>query len=115
MPSPRRFLILIALGAVAAGFAPSSIQFLFMAVVVVGLTITCLKEASMNEDKYLSQPQAANYLGMSVATIQRRIADGTLPAYRSGHMVRVKLSDLEAMMTQIQPEPAAASQLGGAA
>ncbi|MCT2990956.1 hypothetical protein [Propionibacterium freudenreichii] len=47
MPSPRRFLILIALGAVAVGFAPSSIQFLFIAGLVVGLTLFCLKEAPM--------------------------------------------------------------------
>lgn len=46
MPSPRRFLIPILLGAVAVGFAPSSIQFLFVAAVVVGLTITCLKESN---------------------------------------------------------------------
>ncbi|AOT24387.1 hypothetical protein FDH08_gp36 [Propionibacterium phage B22] len=46
MPSPRRFLILIALGAAAVGFAPSSIQFLFMAALVLGLTITCLKESN---------------------------------------------------------------------
>ncbi|MDK9646984.1 helix-turn-helix domain-containing protein [Propionibacterium freudenreichii] len=49
----------------------------------------------------MSQPQAARHLGVSVATIQRRIADGTLPAYRSGRMVRVKLSDLERMMKRI--------------
>ncbi|AOT24327.1 hypothetical protein B3_34 [Propionibacterium phage B3] len=45
MPSPRRFLIPILLGAVAVGFAPSSIQFLFVAALILGLTITCLKEA----------------------------------------------------------------------
>lgn len=46
MPSPRRFLILILLGAVAVGFAPFSIQFLFVAALILGLTITCLKEAT---------------------------------------------------------------------
>ncbi|WP_285126050.1 helix-turn-helix transcriptional regulator [Propionibacterium freudenreichii] len=57
----------------------------------------------MNEnDKYLSQPQAARYVGMSVTTIQRRIADGTLPAYRAGNRaVRVKQSDLDRMMKRI--------------
>lgn len=59
------------------------------------------KKLPVNEDHYLSQPQAARHLGVSVATIQRRIADGTLPAYRSGRMVRVKLSDLERMMKRI--------------
>lgn len=42
----RRFLALIVLGAVVVGFAPFSIQFLFMAVVVVGLTVACLKESN---------------------------------------------------------------------
>ena len=46
MPSPRRFLALTVLGAVAVGFAPSSIQFLFMAALVLGLTIACLKESN---------------------------------------------------------------------
>ncbi|CEG99573.1 hypothetical protein [Propionibacterium freudenreichii] len=42
----RRLIALVLLGAVAVGFAPSSIQFLFMAALVLGLTITCLKEAT---------------------------------------------------------------------
>ncbi|AOT24273.1 hypothetical protein FDH07_gp35 [Propionibacterium phage Anatole] len=46
MPSPRRFIILTVLGAVAAGFAPASIQFLFTAALVLGLTIACLKESN---------------------------------------------------------------------
>ena len=40
----RRLIALIVLGAAVVGFAPFSIQFLFMAGLVVGLTITCLKE-----------------------------------------------------------------------
>lgn len=42
----RRLIALIALDAVAVGFAPSSIQFLFMAALVLGLTIACLKEST---------------------------------------------------------------------
>ena len=44
MPDARRTSLFVLLGAVATGFAPSSIQFLFIAAVVVGLTIACLKE-----------------------------------------------------------------------
>jgi excisionase family DNA binding protein len=47
--------------------------------------------------QYLSLPEAAEYLGQSVKTLRRRIAAGTLPAYRFGpRSIRVRLSDLEA-------------------
>ncbi|CEG89013.1 Protein of unknown function [Propionibacterium freudenreichii] len=46
MPDARRTSLIVLLGAVAAGFAPSSIQFLFMAALVLGLTIACLKESN---------------------------------------------------------------------
>ena len=42
----RRLIALIVLGAVVVGFAPFSIQFLFMAGLVLGLTIACLKESN---------------------------------------------------------------------
>ena len=42
----RRTSLIALLGAVAVGFAPSSIQFLFIAVLVLGLTIACLKEST---------------------------------------------------------------------
>ena len=38
---------------------------------------------------------AATYLGVSTMTIRRRIADGTLPAFRTGpRLIRVDLDDL---------------------
>ena len=40
----RRLIALIVLGAAVVGFAPFSIQFLFVAALILGLTITCLKE-----------------------------------------------------------------------
>ncbi|MFT3871530.1 MAG: helix-turn-helix domain-containing protein [Nocardioides sp.] len=46
---------------------------------------------------YLSLEQAAQITEQSVKTIRRRIADGTLPAYRfGGRNIRIKLDDLEA-------------------
>jgi excisionase family DNA binding protein len=46
--------------------------------------------------------RAAEYLDMSVKTLRRRIADGTLPAHRVGpRAIRVYLSDLEALKTPI--------------
>ncbi len=46
--------------------------------------------------------RAAAYLGVSVKTLRRRIADGTLRAYRVGpRAIRVTLEDLETLKTPI--------------
>lgn len=51
---------------------------------------------------YLSLEDAAEAMSMSVKTIRRWIAAGTLPAYRCGkRAIRVKLEDLEATPRQI--------------
>ena len=42
----RRTSLIVLAGAVAVSFAPFSIQFLFMAALVLGLTIACLKESN---------------------------------------------------------------------
>lgn len=58
------------------------------------------------EPVYLGLPDAARYLGVSVKTVRRRIADGTLPAFTLGgrHSLRVKVADLDALL---QPLPVA--------
>ena len=46
---------------------------------------------------YLSLEEAAEAMSVSVKTIRRWIASGTLPAYRCGkRAIRIKLDDLEA-------------------
>ena len=47
--------------------------------------------------------QAADYLACSTATVRRRIADGSLPAYRLGRTqsLRVKVTDLEALLLPV--------------
>lgn len=53
-------------------------------------------------DVYLSLPEAADVVGQSVKTLRRRIAAGTLVAYRFGpRAIRVKRADLEASGRQI--------------
>ena len=42
----RRTSLIVLLGAVAVSFAPFSLQFLFVAALILGLTITCLKESN---------------------------------------------------------------------
>lgn len=46
---------------------------------------------------YVTLEQAAQITEQSVKTIRRRIADGTLPAYRfGGRNIRIRLDELEA-------------------
>lgn len=46
---------------------------------------------------YVSLDEAAESMSVSVRTIRRWIAAGTLPAYRCGkRAIRIKLDDLEA-------------------
>lgn len=46
---------------------------------------------------YVSLEEAADSMSVSVRTIRRWIAAGTLPAYRCGkRAIRIKLDDLEA-------------------
>jgi excisionase family DNA binding protein len=51
---------------------------------------------------YLSLEEAADCMSVSVRTIRRWIAAGTLPAYRCGkRAIRIKLDDLEAAARRI--------------
>jgi len=51
---------------------------------------------------YLSLEEAAECMSVSVMTIRRWIAAGTLPAYRCGkRVVRIKVEDLESAPWQI--------------
>ncbi len=45
-------------------------------------------------DALLTVPEVAARLSCSVATVKRRIRDGSLPAFRDGRLVRVRESDL---------------------
>ncbi len=49
----------------------------------------------MDETRYLTAAEVAERLGISLRTVRRRIADGTLPAVRIGGAVRVPASALE--------------------
>ena len=51
---------------------------------------------------YLSLEEAAECMSVSVKTLRRWIAAGTLPAYRCGRrVIRIKLEDLEATPRKI--------------
>jgi len=50
---------------------------------------------------YLSLAQAATYADLSTKTLRRRIADGTLPAYRTGRLIKIRREDLDGLFRQI--------------
>ena len=51
---------------------------------------------------YLSLEEAAEVMSLSVKTIRRRIADGTIPAYHCGRRpIRIRLDELEAALRRI--------------
>lgn len=51
---------------------------------------------------YLSLEEAAQVMSLSVKTIRRRIADGTIPAYQCGRRpIRIRLDELEAALRPI--------------
>ena len=51
---------------------------------------------------YVSLTQAAELMAVSVKTVRRRIADGTLPAYRCGRrVIRVRVEDLDSAFRRI--------------
>ena len=60
----------------------------------------------MGDPVYLSAAEAASRLGISLRTVRRRIADGSLPSVRIGHAVRIPADALELPVAR-GPEPAA--------
>ena len=66
--------------------------------------------------KYTSPQGAATYTGLSVFTIRELIAKGELPAYRlsdkPGSAIRVKISDVDALMKPVVPEAVTVSRAG---
>lgn len=56
----------------------------------------------------VSLPAAATYAGVSLSTIRRRIADGTLPVYQLGPRTRrVDLDDVDRMFRRVEVEATA--------
>ncbi len=49
--------------------------------------------------KWISQQQAAEYLGVTTRTIRQMIADGRLTGYRSGsRLIRIDLDEIDAAL-----------------
>ncbi len=58
--------------------------------------------ADRSRPGYLTLAEAADLMSVSVKTVRRRIADGTLPAYRCGRrVIRVRVEDLDLVFHRI--------------
>lgn len=65
-------------------------------------TITAATQMRHTVRRFASIADAAEYAACSGKTIRRRIADGTLPAYRLGkRALRVDLNELDDALQQI--------------
>jgi excisionase family DNA binding protein len=60
----------------------------------------------MREPEYLGAAEAASRLGVSLRTVRRRIADGSLPSVRIGRAVRIPVSALDLPVSRSAPSAA---------
>lgn len=60
----------------------------------------------MSEPEYLGAAEAAERLGVSLRTVRRRIADGSLPSVRLGRAVRIPVTALELPVARTAPAAA---------
>ena len=58
------------------------------------------RDSAMTMRTYESLPTAAARIGVSVKTIRRRIAEGVLPVYRCGRILRLDPDDVDAMFSR---------------
>lgn len=56
------------------------------------------RQAGPSATRLVSLRDAAEVFGVSVKTIRRRIADGTVTGYRIGTLIRVDLDELRAAL-----------------
>ncbi|WP_157237143.1 helix-turn-helix domain-containing protein [Promicromonospora sukumoe] len=57
-----------------------------------------LRQVGTSATRLVSLRDAAEVFGVSVKTIRRRIADGTVTGYRIGSLIRVDLDELRAAL-----------------
>lgn len=55
-------------------------------------------------EPFTSLQAGAETYGVSVDTLRRRVRDGSLPAYRNGRLIRIKVADLEALFRPVRSD-----------
>ena len=58
------------------------------------------RRRAVSQGDWLTIPEAAEYLGMSVRYVQKRKVDGTLPFHKFGTAIRFHKKDLDAHITK---------------
>lgn len=61
------------------------------------------KKHNERPSKLMTMADAAEFLAVSVDTVRRRVADGSIPGYRVGRAIRVSADDV---WTLAKPIPA---------
>lgn len=65
----------------------------------------------MSSEGHLSLQEAADYLGVCTKTLRRRIAEGALPAFRVGRVIRLRRRDVETLLVPVPNVRTAARML----
>ena len=60
---------------------------------------------------WMGTPDAAEYLGVTLRTLDRFIDEGQLPAYKFGRVIRVKRSDVYAFVDRNRVQPGSLGHL----
>ncbi len=61
-----------------------------------------MRTSTTDQATYVTVLGAADRIGVSTKTIRRKIADGSLPAYRLGtSIIRLRLDDVEGLLRPI--------------
>lgn len=56
-------------------------------------------------ENWLSAPETAEYLGLTLRTVYRLIDDGEFPAYRMRRVIRIKRADVDAYLDRSRIAP----------
>lgn len=66
------------------------------------MAISVSPTAEPSVRRWVSQTEAADYLGITDRTLRRMIAAGRLPAYRLGpRLLRIDVADLDALLRPV--------------
>ena len=62
-------------------------------------------------ERWLSVPEAAEYLGVGMRTVYKLVDQGLIPAYKLGRVIRIKKEDAEDFLEDHRIEPGTLSHL----
>lgn len=71
-----------------------------------------MTDTTASGDRFIGLREAGERVGLSYWSIRSRVRDGLLPAYRTSPTsdLRVKVSDVDALLTRVTPESVGAQR-----